>query len=87
MSDLLTPAEAAQRLRMSERTLRNIKKRGEIAYVMAGERKLFYRSDDCDAYIASRVRKDVPVCQPAPKMKAPAKRRGNIIPFSQMARG
>lgn len=89
MTALLSPAEAAQRLHLSERTLRDLKRRGLIRYVALTERKVFYRPEDCDEYVAARVRVDEP-CESNPRPKArprPGGATGKIIPFSQRARG
>ena len=59
---LLTPMEAAARLHISDKTLRRIRQQGHIRYVALTERKIRYRPEDCDAYLASRVREDEP-CQ------------------------
>lgn len=59
--ELLTPAEAAQRLGICTKTLRQIRARGLIRYVAVTPRRIFYRADDCDAFIEARTRTDVPV--------------------------
>ena len=55
---LLTPLEAALRLHVSDKTLRRIRQQGHIRYVALTERKIRYRPEDCDAYVASRIRED-----------------------------
>jgi excisionase family DNA binding protein len=81
-TELLTEAEAAARLRIGERTLRDIRNRGEIPYVRIGMRKIFYRAKDCENYIASRLQNDTP---PRPTMRRTQRRRaGDIIPFSEL---
>ncbi|WP_145073425.1 helix-turn-helix domain-containing protein [Sphingobium wenxiniae] len=55
---LLTPEEAAQRLHVSDKTLRRLRQQGHIRYVAITQRKIRYRPEDCDAYVASRVRED-----------------------------
>lgn len=55
---LLTPDEAAKRLHISDKTLRRIRQQGHIRYVALTERKIRYRPEDCDAYVASRIRED-----------------------------
>ena len=80
-SPLLTPDEAAERLRVSERTLRDLKRRGLIRYVAITERRIAYRPEDCDEYIEARVRVDEP-CETRPRPKRTG-RTGKIIPFSQ----
>jgi hypothetical protein len=85
MTALLSPAEAADRLHMSERTLRDLKRRGLIRYVALTERKIFYRPEDCDEFVAARVKVDEP-CEINPKGKPGRRARqggGKIIPFSQ----
>lgn len=83
MTVLLTEEEAAARLRIGTRTLRGIRQRGEIAYVPIG-RKILYRAEDCERYIAWCVRNDAP---PQPTMRRTLRRRsGGIIPFSERER-
>lgn len=60
MIELLTEKEAAARLRISERTLRNIRGQGDIAYVRIGKRIVRYRPEDCDSFIESRVHRAKP---------------------------
>lgn len=81
MSALLSPEQAAERLHMSERTLRDIKRKGMIRYVALSARKIVYRVEDCEEYIASRVRQDQPA-ETAPQPK-PQGRGGKVIPFSK----
>jgi excisionase family DNA binding protein len=81
MTVLLTEKELADRLRIGERTMRGIRQRGEIAYVRIG-RKVLYRAEDCENYIASCVRNHTP---PQPTMRRALRRRpGDIIPFSEL---
>ena len=92
MTDLLTSAEAAARLRICERSLRKLRKAGLIRYIAKGERGVLYRDADCEEYLASRERRDEPCQLPAktPQPRAKAGRIvGNIIPFSErrQARG
>jgi hypothetical protein len=85
MSALLSPEEAAKRVRVCERTLRDLRKRGLIRYVAVTDRKIFYRPEDCDEYLASRLRLDTP-CETRPRGKRAGRagvKTGNIIPFSQ----
>lgn len=78
---LLTEPEAAERLRIGERTLRGIRQRGEIKYVLIGARKIFYRPEDCDEYVAAHVR----VEQPCPIQRKPKRQKagnfGNVVAF------
>lgn len=68
MGDLLKPADAAARLHISERTLRELKRTGAVRYVAVSGRRIAYRADDLAEYINSRVR-----CDDAPP--APRKRK------------
>ena len=83
---LLTEEQAAARLLMAPRTLREYRRMGQIRYVAITARKIGYRPEDCDEYVAARVRVEVPPVKadPTPKRKAG---RGapsaQIIPFSQ----
>lgn len=82
MSDLLTHDQAAARLRVCPKTLRQLRQQGLIRYVAVTQRKIFYRPEDCDAYLESRVRVDVPA--------EPTRRRGlhrlrtgpNVVSFT-----
>lgn len=66
--ELLTHEEAAARIRVCTKTLRQIRQQGLIRYVAVSARKIFYRPEDCDAYLESQARFDVP--------SGPTKRRG-----------
>jgi excisionase family DNA binding protein len=57
---LLTPSETAQRLGISERTLRGLRRAGEIAYVALDARKIRHTESDIDEYLALRRRRDAP---------------------------
>ncbi len=58
MAELLKPADAAARLHISERTLRELKRTGAVRYVAVSGRSIRYRPDDLADYINSRVRCD-----------------------------
>jgi hypothetical protein len=47
-------------MRVCEKTLRSLRKQGLIRYVEVSPRKIFYRPEDCDAYLATCVRLDIP---------------------------
>lgn len=87
---LLTEEEAAKALHMSTRTLRDIRRHGQIRYVALSARKIAYRPEDCDEYVASCVR--VEQATPAADRPGSAKpvRRGQdsvvIVPFTQRKR-
>ena len=63
---LLLPKEAAEILRVGEKTLRKLTQRGEIAFIPVGARFKRYHPDDVRAYIDRRRS-----CAPSPEeMKA-----------------
>lgn len=88
-SVLLSPQQAAERLMVSERTLRDLKRRGAIRYVAITSRRIGYRDDDLADFIARQVR-----CDEHAEPQKPSKRRAsvsgaaaaNIVPFSQRRR-
>lgn len=87
---LLTEREAARRLMISPRTLHDLRKAGRIRYVQITARKICYRPEDCDEYVASCLR-----IAPARQEAVPRSKRGRgraapggvIVPFSQRSRG
>ncbi|QHL91257.1 helix-turn-helix domain-containing protein [Sphingomonas changnyeongensis] len=84
---LLDSAAAADRLGISERTLRDLRKRGLIRYVAVTERKIMYRPEDCESYIEGRTKIDTPAEANRSARPQPARRRpGNVVPFTAMAR-
>jgi hypothetical protein len=60
VTDLLTHDQAAQRIGVCAKTLRQIRKQGLIRYVAVTQRLIKYRPEDCDAFVESRVKLDVP---------------------------
>ena len=72
---LLTADQAAERLGISERTLRKLRQRGDIAYVPVSDRLIRYDEADCEAYLASRRRTDEPCPSPS---KTNVRRIGNM---------
>lgn len=82
---LLTEAEAAERLKIGERTLRDLRRRGLIRYVALTARKIMYRPEDCADYVESRVRQNDPPAR-AGRPRRTSRRTGIVIPFSQIAR-
>lgn len=58
---LLTPAEAAARLRICTKTLRRLRQDGRISYVAVSQRKILYRPGDCDAFVRAAVTSATPV--------------------------
>jgi hypothetical protein len=87
MAELLAPAEAAQRIHVSTKTLHRLRRGGLISYVAVTDRKILYRAEDCDEFLASRLKRDEPCATPdRPNVRRPAKRRAsNIVPFSKRA--
>lgn len=83
---ILLPDEAAAELRISERTLRRLKKKRLIRYVRISERKWGLRPSDIAAYLAARVEQEAGVGATKPKgrMKR-ANTDGNVVYFSQRA--
>jgi hypothetical protein len=88
MTALLTEDEAAKRLHISARLLRDIRSKGRIRYVALSAKRIRYRPEDCDEYIESRVTKVEPHPDPKPKLGRPRRQRSvaEIIPFSQQAK-
>lgn len=85
LDELWTEAEAAARLRMSERTLRELRRVGKIRYVALTTRKIFYRPEDCAEYLEACVKlNDNAPTRPMPKRQP--RRAGAIVPFSQQVR-
>jgi len=83
--DLLTEAEAAKRLRIGERTLRQLRCDGKIRYIALTARKIAYRLEDCEEYLAARVRVNDPAAV-APRPKRRARPTGKIVPYSERPR-
>jgi hypothetical protein len=85
MTPILTEAEAAALLRIGERTLRDIRRRGEIRYIALTARKIAYRPEDCEEYLAARLRVEQPCdTRQKPKRARGAATSGKIIPFSKL---
>lgn len=85
LDDLLTPEEAAARMKVCTKTLRQFRRQGLIRYVAITARTIRYRPEDCAAFIASRVTLDdaaiAPVPRPRPRRTSPGK-AGNVISFT-----
>lgn len=83
---LLTEAEAAQRLRLSARTLRNARNDGLLRYVLIG-RSVRYTIEDLESYIDLFRQVTAPCPKPAPASPSKRTRRGQqsavIVPFHQ----
>jgi hypothetical protein len=78
---LLTPEEAAKRIGVCVKTLRQIRNEGAIPYVAVTARKHFYRPEDCDAFLASRVTTVQPL-RPTRRVTRP-RQQGNVLGFTQ----
>jgi excisionase family DNA binding protein len=70
---LLTEAEVADVLRISTRTLRTLRGKGEIRYILIG-RKVLYAEEDCIEFIDRHAIRHAP------------RRLPHIIPFSARTR-
>jgi|KBSSwiStaDraftv2_1062776.scaffolds.fasta_scaffold1070907_1 hypothetical protein len=90
MTLLLTEEQAAEILHVSPRTLRDLRRHGAIRYVAITARKVGYRPEDCEEYVASRLRVESPAAPmgpPKPKRgKRAASTNGVVVPFSQRMR-
>jgi excisionase family DNA binding protein len=79
---LLTPAEAAARLQVSEKTLRRLRDRG-LRYVMLSAGSIRYRAEDLSDFIEARVQQ----CRSAPKTPASGTTtsRSKVVDFTALA--
>jgi hypothetical protein len=79
---LLTHDEAAARIGVCAKTLRQLRKQGAIRYVAVTARLIKYRPEDCDAFLESRVTVDVPA-EPTHRRRGKRLRSaGNVVSFS-----
>ncbi|WP_408022279.1 helix-turn-helix domain-containing protein [Sphingomonas aquatilis] len=84
MMELLTPEEAAKRIHVCTKTLRQLRQDGHIRYVAITDRKIRYRPEDCDEFIASRARK-APECPSTLRRTRPTTTTtssGRVVGFS-----
>jgi excisionase family DNA binding protein len=58
-AELLTSAEAAEQLRVSERTVKRLFQRGDLAFVRIGGRR-FVEATEVRAFISRNTRRRVP---------------------------
>ncbi len=89
MSALMTEPEAAERLRLCARTLREARKAGKLHYVLIG-RAVRYTEQDLEAFIDSlrTVQKQCPPKSPPTRNAKPSRKSGVIVPFTvRNARG
>lgn len=87
---LLTEPEAAERLRMSPRVLRQARQAGELRYILRG-RSVRYTIADLESYI-EQLRQVSPCAaprhDPAPKKaRSGGRKSGVIVPFKARQRG
>lgn len=82
MTDLLTHDQAAARLRVCAKTLRQLRQQGLIRYVAVSARKIFYRPEDCDAYLASCERVDVPQAPTRRRSSSRLRSGANVVSFT-----
>jgi hypothetical protein len=77
---LFTHDEAATYLRVCPKTLRSLRQRGLIRYVALTPRKIYYRPEDCDAYLESCVTAEAyrPTERRRPKRSTSS---GNVVSF------
>jgi predicted site-specific integrase-resolvase len=78
---LLTHEQAAERIGVCAKTLRQFRKQGLIRYVAVTHRKIFYRPEDCDAFLESRITLDVPKL-PTERRRRQLRQSQNVISFS-----
>lgn len=81
VTDLLTHDEAAARLKVCAKTLRRLRTEGLIPYVAVTTRKIFYRSEDCDAFLASCVTVAVPSLATRRKSTRRGQKHSNVLSF------
>lgn len=74
--DLLTPAEAAAMLHISERTLRKLRDAGLIRYEAISPRTIRYRPDDLADYLESCCTRKAPTPKAAPPCQNPSPKKG-----------
>lgn len=81
VANLLTPEEAAARLRVCTKTLGKLRRDGLIRYVAVTRRKILYRPQDCDAFAEARaVFADAPTT--FRKGRSPRRQvEGNVVSF------
>lgn len=80
---LLTEDEAADRLRLSARTLRKARQEGTLRYVLIG-RAVRYTLEDLESFIDS-LRRVQPPCQPhrsSPRVTTRRPKSAQIVPFT-----
>ncbi|WP_081504249.1 helix-turn-helix domain-containing protein [Sphingomonas sp. PAMC 26621] len=82
---LLTPEEAAARIHVCTKTLRQLRRDGHIRYIAISDRVIRYRPEDCDDFIEGRVRK-APECQSTSRKTrrtSNSTSSGKVVAFSE----
>lgn len=82
MIPLLTEAEAAEALGLSARTLRKLRAGGSIRYVALTARRVAYRPQDLEAYVAGRVQMAAPATTQPPRAQRKPRHNARVIPFT-----
>lgn len=82
MTALLTPEQAAERIRVCVKTLRRLRQEGAIRYVAVTSRKILYRPEDCDDFLASRVTTAVVTLFTQRRSAKRVARTGNVASFT-----
>jgi excisionase family DNA binding protein len=87
MTALLTETEAAERLRLAPRTLRELRSKGKITFVRLTPRNIAYRAEDVEEYVALCLQRQDEPRDPIAKGKKRSIRgpavAGVVVPFSQ----
>ena len=80
---LLTEAQAAERLSLCTRTLREARKDGRLHYVLIG-RAVRYTIDDLESFVEAnrRINPPCPAKPPAPRTTRRPRKGATIIPFT-----
>jgi predicted site-specific integrase-resolvase len=81
MTDLLTHDQAAERIGVCAKTLRQFRKQGLIRYIAVTRRKISYRAEDVEAFIESRATVDVPNL-PTERRRRQLRQPPNVISFT-----
>lgn len=80
MEKLLNSAEVAGFLRISDKALLRLRTQGTIRYVALGERMIRYRIEDCEEFIANRLKTDRPSTS---RMRLRSRQAVRIVGFTE----
>lgn len=83
MGHLLTPVEAAKKLRVSTKTLARLRGRGNLPYVMLTGQTIRYKEEDLTAFIDGRTQQ----CPTARKARASGTTtsKSGVVDFTALA--